>query len=241
MVVLKVPTVGHAVANGRPTSQDLAALRAVFAAVHAESCPHQYNFHMHTNHSDGQMRPDILAQQALDLGLKGFAITDHHQISGFYAAQEYLIEWQARSENQERTLPHFWTGVEITSSLLDIEVHILGFAFNPHHPAIAPYLEGEAPRGEAAQADQVISTIHQAGGLAVLAHPARYRKSIDELIPAVVSAGIDGVETFYAYSNPKPWRPTPEETAEVMQYSEHYRLLNTCGTDSHGLSLQHRL
>jgi predicted metal-dependent phosphoesterase TrpH len=245
MVVLKVPTVGHSVGhsvtNGRPTSQDLASLRAVFATVHAESCPYQYNFHMHTNHSDGQMRPDTLVQQALDLGLKGFAITDHHQIAGFDAAQAYLADWQTQSENQAQPLPHLWTGVEITASLLNVEVHILGFAFNPHHGAIATYLTGEAPKGESAEADRVISAIHQAGGLAVLAHPVRYRKSIDELIPAVVSAGIDGVETFYAYSNPKPWRPTPEETEEVMQYSQHYRLLNTCGTDSHGLSLEHRL
>ncbi len=243
MAVLKTPLM----VDGRPIAQDLASLRQVFASIHAESCPHTYNFHMHTNHSDGQLQPEMLAQQALALGLAGFAITDHHQITGFYQATEYLRQWQDRSENQaqleqaNKPMPHLWTGLEVTASLLNVEVHILGYAFDPHHAAIAPYLEGTAPSGAAAAAAQVISALHQAGGLAVLAHPARYRKTKEELIPAAVGVGIDGVETYYAYSNPKPWRPTETETAEVEALSRRYHLLNTCGTDTHGLSLEQRV
>ncbi len=223
----------------KPAAQDVAALRQVFASVTAQSCPHTYNFHMHTVHSDGQMQPEALVRQAIERSLKGFAITDHHQISGFRAAQRFLDQWQ--SEANGDPLPQLWTGTEITSRILETEVHILGFAFDPDHSAIRSYLQGAAPRGEAAEAVRVISAIHQAGGLAVLAHPARYRRSPDELIPAIVDAGIDGVETYYAYNNPKPWRPSPEETQQVRQLSAKYRLLNTCGTDSHGLSLLQRL
>jgi predicted metal-dependent phosphoesterase TrpH len=247
MAVLKAPLM----VDGRPIAQDLASLRQVFASIHAESCPHTYNFHMHTNHSDGQLQPEMLAQQALELGLVGFAITDHHQITGFYQAAEYLRQWQERSANSApldqadkpmpQLIPHLWTGLEVTSSLLDVEVHILGYAFDPHHAAIAPYLVGTAPSGAAAEAAQVISALHQAGGLAVLAHPARYRKTKEELIPAAVGVGIDGVETYYAYSNPKPWRPTAIETTEVIELSRRYHLLNTCGTDTHGLSLEQRV
>jgi predicted metal-dependent phosphoesterase TrpH len=237
MAFLKAPTT----ANSRPVSQDLASLRQVFASIDADSCPYTYNFHMHTNHSDGQLRPEALVNQVLDLGLKGFAITDHHQITGFYAAQEHLLELSMRSEHLDQPLPHLWTGMEITASLLNVEVHILGYAFNPDHASIVPYLTGISPQGEAAQAAQVISSIHQAGGITVLAHPARYRKDKEDLIPAAVAAGIDGVEAYYAYSNPKPWKPTLGETQEVLQLSEQYRLLNTCGTDSHGLSLEYRV
>lgn len=231
----------HASTSEKPAAQDLVALRQVFASVNADSCPHHYNFHMHTTHSDGQLRPDLLVGQALDIGLKGFAITDHHQISGFYAAQRCLEEWQQQPENYQKTVPHLWTGTEITAQLLDTEVHILGYAFDPFHPAIANYLDGVAPRGDRAQAQQVISAIHQGGGLAVLAHPARYRRSAELLIPAAVNAGIDGVETYYAYGNPKPWRASPEETHRVKQYSHQYHLLNTCGTDTHGPNLLHRV
>jgi predicted metal-dependent phosphoesterase TrpH len=230
-----------ATANDRPAAQDLGALRQVFASVNADSCPYQYNFHMHTTHSDGQLSPHRLAEQALELGLKGFAITDHHQISGFYAAQAYFAHCQTHSPHHNRSLPALWTGVEITAILLETEVHILGYGFNPDHNAIASYLTGSAPTGAAACARQVVSGIHQSGGLAVLAHPARYRQPKENLIPAAVNAGIDGVETYYAYNNPKPWRPSPDATEAVEQLSAKYHLLNTCGTDTHGLNLQWRI
>ncbi|MEB3294428.1 MAG: PHP domain-containing protein [Synechococcales bacterium] len=225
----------------KPDTQDLAAFQQVLSSIHPESCPHSYNFHMHTSHSDGQLRPDILVDQAIEIGLQGFAITDHHQISGFMAAYQYLLDWQTQQENQDKPVPRMWTGIEITSQLLETEVHILGFAFDPAHPAIASYLTGNAPTGMAAEAKQVIAAIRQAGGIAVLAHPARYRKSMQDLIPAAVAAGIDGVETYYAYGNPKPWCSSPSETEQVEHLSQHYHLLRTCGTDTHGLNLLQRI
>ncbi|NEO24625.1 MAG: PHP domain-containing protein, partial [Moorea sp. SIO4A5] len=98
-----------------------------------------------------------------------------------------------------------------------------------------------APTGNDAEAGAVIDAIHQAGGLAVLAHPARYRKSADELITAIANLGIDGVETYYAYTNPEPWKPSPKQTKLVLQLSATYNLFNTCGTDTHGLSLLKRI
>jgi predicted metal-dependent phosphoesterase TrpH len=237
MTVLNAP-----VTVNRPTlSPDGLALRSIFNSIHAESCPHIYNFHMHTKHSDGQLPPERLAQQVLDLGLKGFAITDHHQITGSVAAQTYLMAWQARSENQTKVAPQLWTGTEITSSLLDVEVHILGYGFDPGHHAIASYLEGVPPKGDRAEAAQVIAAIQGAGGLAVLAHPARYRKSKEELLKAIRPLGIDGIETYYAYNNPKPWQPSPIETREVEQFTRKHQLFNTCGTDTHGLNLLQRV
>ncbi len=46
-----------------------------------------------------------------------------------------------------------------------------------HTPSIAPYIQRKATTGNAYQAANVIAAIHQAGGLAVLAHPARYKRS----------------------------------------------------------------
>jgi predicted metal-dependent phosphoesterase TrpH len=222
-----------------PAAQDVTALRQVFATVTAESCPLSYNFHMHTVHSDGQLQPEALVQQMLDLRMKGFAITDHHSVRGYRVAQRYLDAWQG--QNPDHTPPHLWTGTEITSMLLDTEVHILGFGFNPDHAGLAQYQQGTAPEATAAEAAHVIAAIQQAGGLAVLAHPCRYRRSAHDLIPAAVNAGIDGVETYYAYNNPKPWQPSPEETKLVEALSQQYQLLNSCGTDTHGMSLLQRL
>ena len=75
----------------------------------------------------------------------------------------------------------------------------------------------------------------------MLAHPARYKRSHYDLIPAIAEVGIDGVETFYAYNNPNPWKPSTTESKQVQQLALEYELYNTCGTDTHGLSLLHRL
>lgn len=215
--------------------QDANGLRQVFEAITAESCPRFFNFHMHTVCSDGRLTPQALIQQATEVGLRGLAITDHHSVNGYRQAQQWL-------DQQDQPLPQLWTGTEISANLLNDEVHILAYAFNPDAPCLQPYLQGESVQGELYQAQHVIAAIHQANGLAVLAHPARYRRSFDELIPAAAALGIDGVETYYAYSgNPSPWRPSPKETAAVEALASQHQLLNTCGTDTHGLNLLQRL
>lgn len=221
-------------------AQDIHTLRQVFTTVSDTSCPTTYNFHMHTTCSDGRLPPEQLMEQALHIGLQGLAITDHHTTKGFHRAQRWL-EMYGEQHSQGRTLPHLWTGVEISAGLLDDEVHILCFGFNPHAAVLAPYLQGRTPAGIYYPAARVIEAAHQAGGIAVLAHPARYRRSPEELITQAVEFGIDGVETYYAYNNPEPWRPSPRQTHEVKDLSDRHGLLNTCGTDTHGLSLLKRL
>ena len=72
-----------------------------------------------------------------------------------------------------------------------------------------------------------IGLIHQAGGLAVMAHPGLNRT--DEIIPALVDAGMDGIECFH----------TKHSTAMAERYleiAEKYHLLVTGGSDCHGFS-----
>ena len=221
----------------KPAAQDTEYLRSILETIDSASCPSSYNFHLHTVASDGKLMPSDLIQQAIALGLKGLAITDHHSVEGFREAEAYLASLDVDSAN----LPQLWTGTEITSQLSEVEVHILGFGFDPDHRAIASYLQGSRPKGKRALAGRVIESIHQAGGLAVLAHPERYRRSATELIPAAAKLNIDGVETFYSYGNPKVWHSTPGKTETVMALAEQHHLYSTCGTDTHGLSIQQRL
>jgi predicted metal-dependent phosphoesterase TrpH len=72
-----------------------------------------------------------------------------------------------------------------------------------------------------------VELIHQAGGLAVMAHPGLNRT--DEIIPALVDAGLDGIECFH----------TKHSTAMAERYleiAEKYHLLVTGGSDCHGFS-----
>ena len=64
----------------------------------------------------------------------------------------------------------------------------LGFELN--HDALKPYNHGDSVVGEALRAESVVNAIHQAGGLAVLAHPARYRLSHGVLIEEAARLGF---------------------------------------------------
>lgn len=217
-------------------------LQRVFQSIDARSCPHSFNFHLHTVCSDGKLHPEESIHQAIAIGLKGLAITDHHTIDGYLAAQRCLEDWLWNRPQAKHRLPQLWCGVEINAGLLESDVHILGYAFAPSHPAMQPYLQRHTTKGEEEYCAQaVIAAIHKAGGLAVLAHPARYKRSHFDLIPAAASLGIDGVETYYAYNNPKPWQPSPTETQQVQQLATMHGLLSTCGTDTHGRSILQRL
>lgn len=226
----------------KPEAQNIWALKQVLQTIDADSCPGSYNFHMHTVYSDGRLQPEKLMEQAIAGGLKGFAITDHHSAKGYVQAQIWLDNWKLNHPDSTTAAPSFWTGAEINAELLNNDVHILAYAFDPEHPSLKPYLRGKGTEGHASYAAaRVIEAIKEAGGLAVLAHPCRYRSTADQLIPEAARLGIDGVEIYYAYANPNPWKPSPKQTALVKDLAETYGLLGTCGTDSHGLSLLVRI
>ena len=76
-------------------------------------------------------------------------------------------------------------------------------------------------------AHQAIDLVHQAGGLAVMAHPGLNRT--DEIIPEMVAAGMDGLECFHT-------KHSTAMTEHYLQIAEAHHLLVTGGSDCHGLS-----
>ncbi|MGB3292035.1 MAG: PHP domain-containing protein [Phormidesmis sp.] len=233
----------------RTATQDSLLLKEVLQSINAQSCPKTYNFHMHTNCSDGKLTPAELMTQAVEIGLRGMAITDHHNVRGYRRACQWIEDWCWRNpsswsrkrKSAAKVLPKLWTGVEITSLLADTDVHILGYAFRPTDEGMKPYIQGGAPQGEDRQASRVIRAIQSAGGISILAHPVRYRTDEITLIRAAARLGIDGVETYYAYDNPKAWRPSPGKTERVQALAKEHNLLSSCGTDTHGKVLTQRL
>jgi len=76
-------------------------------------------------------------------------------------------------------------------------------------------------------AAEAIDLVHQAGGVAVMAHPGLNRS--DQVIPGLVEIGLDGIECFH----------TKHSTATAdhyLQIAERFHLLVTGGSDCHGLS-----
>jgi predicted metal-dependent phosphoesterase TrpH len=227
-----------------PEPQNLsnsAVLRQIFGSVSAKSCPAKLNFHLHTVFSDGRMQPEDIVNQAIAAQISHFSITDHHTVEGYLIAKRMLQRLVLQNSEESGDFPEIWVGVEINASLMFNEVHILGYGFDPDHAAIRPYLQGHTTAGLEYQCTSVIKSIHQAGGLAILAHPARYRRGAEELVPAAVALGIDGVETYYGYDHCDPWYPSPKQLAIVKHLGDSYGLVHTCGTDSHGLKISRRL
>ena len=77
-----------------------------------------------------------------------------------------------------------------------------------------------------------IKLIHQAGGLAVMAHPGLNK--IDHLIPEMVRDGLDGLECWHTRH--------PKSTAKrYREMADRYGLIITGGSDCHGAGRGHPL
>ncbi len=74
---------------------------------------------------------------------------------------------------------------------------------------------------------EAIQLIHQANGLAVMAHPGLNRS--DESIPDLVAAGLDGIECFHT-------KHPPATSQHYLAIAAKHKLLVTGGSDCHGMS-----
>ncbi len=99
------------------------------------------------------------------------------------------------------------------------------------------FLTGKKPgasRVEWRSFDEVVGWIHAAGGLAVIAHPFRYRMTqtkIKNMLIDFKEVLGDAVEVVTATS-------TDEEITLSNQWAKEYKLLSSCGSDYHGWSNQ---
>jgi hypothetical protein len=211
-------------------------LAAVLRQVGPDSCPGRLNFHCHTTCSDGSLAPELLAQQALLIGLEHLAITDHHTL----AAHDRIAAALERHRQAGAAVPTLWRGVEISCLLEGCLVHVLGLGFSDDHGPLEPYLQGAAAVGPALRVEAVLRAIRAAGGLALLAHPARYRLPHTQLIAAAAEIGLDGAEAFYDYTMGSAWQATPLVCEAIAADLGKRGLLLSCGTDTHGLALHGR-
>jgi 3',5'-nucleoside bisphosphate phosphatase len=75
--------------------------------------------------------------------------------------------------------------------------------------------------------EEAIEMIHEAGGVAVLAHPALI-ENYPAMVERLVLAGLDGVEVYHPDNS-------DEVRRNLFKLAEKYDLLVTGGTDFHGL------
>lgn len=74
---------------------------------------------------------------------------------------------------------------------------------------------------------RVVEMIHEAGGLAVLAHPKKLNADVHAVVAGLCSFGLDGIEAHYPLS-------TEGEISLFVSLGRQYKLFVTCGSDHHG-------
>lgn len=248
----------------------------------------RYDFHTHTDYSDGVLSPIQLVERAQQKGVDLLAISDHDSISGIeeakkrvtasrlpltvisgieisaqsdfgeihtvglnidlkntdliaFTQQQQKIRW-SRAEAMEMKFRRIGiTGVlenlracckqVVTRSHIARSLVTLGYV-KDNNQAFKKYIGTKGRIKVPAQwikMERAIETIHNAGGLAILAHPSRYPMSnrrLSYLIEEFKIAGGDAMEISY-----------PSLNADVRGWLEVQRrendLLASGGSDFH--------
>lgn len=249
--------------------------------------PVNWDFHCHTNMSDGQLTPDALLDRAVEQKVDHLAITDHDTLAGYD---------QMSKTNQLK----LHVGIEWSTQWNKQGIHVLGFGFDPSHalvrqviadqlsarrkrlmriaekleqsgasgaisfaqekldkgqkgafgrPDFVPWLLenkyianerqawkkwlGKGRPGDVAtewiSLEQAIEVTHQAGGIAVLAHPHQYgftRTKQRKLFNAFFEAGGDGLEVYMPSIS-------IQDRAYLGDVCQHYSKCVSRGSDFH--------
>lgn len=135
----------------------------------------------------------------------------------FPITSEFIISHASGSTNlYKQHIMHALMDAGYTSEIFG-ELHEALFSPNSENNVLAPT--------KYPTVKEVIDEIHNAGGIAILAHPGKF-DNFDE-IDAYLELGLDGVEV---------WSPsnTPEQTEELQAMCKKKKILMTGGSNFHG-------
>ena len=190
------------------------------------------DLHIHSNESDGEMNPKEIVEQAKRKGKKYISIADHNTIEA-YLSTNILAE--------NIVIP----AVEFDCLHKGVLIHILGYGINIDNQELKPlFAQNAAGRKHnlyrifhLRNPHEVIYKIKEAGGIAVLAHPACYWcRDLDAFIKDLTEMGLDGIETYYPYRGLRCIVKFHLQKT-VLAIAEKYNLIKTGGSDSHGKTL----
>ncbi|MFH1373155.1 MAG: PHP domain-containing protein [bacterium] len=108
------------------------------------------------------------------------------------------------------------------------DVMVSGRAVQTYQEAFDKYLRNDGPAYVAKDnfsPREALSTVHAAGGIAVLAHPI-----VDNAwrhLEKLVDLGLDGIELYHPYH-------TPADREHLQHVALRYRLVTSGGSDFHG-------
>lgn len=186
------------------------------------------NLHIHTTCSDGKAEAEDILKSAKEQGYELIAITDHNTIEVHKRIQDDIL----------------MTGVEFDCWCGYVFIHLLAYGIDIHNEELSQFMaktkaetEGDLIRlFSTRNVPKLIKAIHNAGGIAVLAHPACYWAiSLEKLVKKLISYGLDGIEVYYPYPR---FRKIVKfhSSKDVRKIADKYpQLIKTGGTDFHGV------
>lgn len=183
------------------------------------------NLHIHSKFSDGKAEFEDIIQQAKELGYKKIAICDHNTVEGHKLYQDEVLIPAVEFD--------CWCGY--------VFLHLLAYGIDVNNPVLDEFMAKSKSETEAdivrifAKRDikRLINAIHEAGGIAVLAHPACcWALSLDKFVGKLVSYGLDGIEVHYPYRRHRAIIRFAS-LRQIKDIAEKYKLIITGGTDCH--------
>src|SRR5438552_594309 len=128
--------------------------------------------HVHSIFSDGEESLERLVKTFIDAGMSFAAVSDHAEVFDEQRMQEYVALCDSLSSDRFLVIP----GLEF--ALKGGSIHILGY--------------GITRRVRFTHMDELVDGIHDAGGVAVLAHPPT--GSINMI--GSIRSKLDGIEIW---------------------------------------------
>jgi PAS domain S-box-containing protein len=179
------------------------------------------NLHCHSDLSDGQLAPEVLAGHLARSGVRVAALTDHDTIAGLARFREALA----------RQGVGWISGLELSVITEAGPAHLLAYGFDPAAPSILEALVRvqEPARGGLALSE-ALSLLHRGGGRGFLAHPLELEPELPrlrELLQAFKGLGLDGIEAVYA-----PY--DPGRILSLLELARELGLAVSAGCDFHG-------
>ena len=184
------------------------------------------NLHIHTTFSDGKADAFDIVRQAKEKGYKKIAICDHNTVDAHKLIHDEILIPAVEFD--------VWCGY--------VFLHLLAYGINVEDSGLLKFM-AKTKKGTEADIVRIFSTrnfkklinaIHNAGGIAVLAHPACcWAFNLDRFVKKLISYGLDGIEVYYPCKRHRGIIKF-HRVKTVEEIADKYNLIKTGGTDLHG-------
>ncbi len=188
------------------------------------------NLHLHSTFSDGQGNVIEILHQAKKLGYKKISFCDHNTLEA-YKQTEILKD------------DIIISGIEFDVWCGYVFMHLLAYGIDVNNEELLSFCAKDKKETELdivrifAKRDikRLIKAIHNAGGIAVLAHPACcWAINLESFVKKLISYGLDGIEVYYPYKRHRGIIKF-HKASTVEKIANKYNLIKTGGTDLHGI------